>query len=228
MAAPTTQTATAKHAPRAPTSRLLYTAGAIGLMTTWFLFATGEALYGDLDQVQDLGLIADASGRFAAGALLELLAAIMLLPGVVVLMVMLRERAPRLSLVGGWLALTGAVGVGAFAQFHLLLLAMTDPTLDQVAMNEFASGTLSESAGLWGIPIMFVLVALPLGLLLLAVGLARAGITSAVPAWLIGVYVAVHLLIPNEWTEVGSHYLLAATLAWIGVVVLRRRDVLAT
>lgn len=196
--------------------------GVIGLMSAWFLFAMGETLYGDLDGADSLAPIADASGRFAAGALLELLGAVMLVPGIVLLIGLTRQRAPMLSQVGGWLALAGTVGLGAFVQVHLLQLAMTDPALDRAALDGFMAGPLQEG-GLWTIPIALVLLPLPIGLLLLAAGAARAGITSRWPALLIGTYIVVHLGIANEWTEVGSHYLLAVVLLWIGLSILRHR-----
>jgi hypothetical protein len=210
--------------PKGVVARRFMPSGIIALMAAWFLFATGEALYGDLDGTTDFGAIADASGRFAAGALLELAAAVLLAVGAAALMMLLRDAAPRLSVIGGWVTLAGAVGVAGFAQFHLMLLAMSDAALDRTAMNAFLVGSLEE-VGLWGIPVIFVLLAVPIGLLLLALGTARAGITSHVPAVLIGVYMVVHLVgipgIAGDWTEVLSHYLLAGVLFWIGWRVFR-------
>lgn len=199
----------------------VFRSGLIGLMAAWALFATGEVLYGDLDGATDFAAIADASGRFAAGALLQLLAAVLLAGGVVALILSLRERAPRLALFGGWLGLVSAVGVAAFSQFHLVLLAMTDPALDRSALNSFLTGPL-QTGGLWGIPIIFVLVAVPVGFFLLALGTARAGLTSRLPAGLIVVHTVVHLGIPDDRVEVASHYLLAVALAWIAISVLRQ------
>jgi hypothetical protein len=201
--------------------------GLVALMASWFFVATGEALYGTLDRAEDIGAIGAAATRFGAGALLQVVAAILLAVGVAALMAAVRPAAPRLSTVGGWIGLTGAVGVGAFAQFHLVLLAMTDASLDTAAINAFLNGPL-QTGGLWGIPILFVLAAVPLGLLLLALGAAHAGIVSRWPAILIGVYTVVHLAgipgVDGEWSEVGSHYFLAVVLAWIGIAVLRTRS----
>jgi hypothetical protein len=212
--------------PRGVVARRFMPSGIVAFMAAWFFFATGEALYGDLDGASDFGAIADASGRFAVGALLELAAAVLLAVGAAAMMMLLRDGAPRLSVIGGWVTLVGAVGVAGFAQFHLMLLAMTDAALDRNAMNAFLTGSL-EQIGLWGVPVFFVLLAVPIGLLLLAAGTARAGITSRLPAALIGVYMVAHLLgipgVAGDWSEVLSHYLLAGVLFWIGVQAFRSR-----
>jgi hypothetical protein len=197
-------------------------------MSAWLLFATGELLYWDLDQMTSLDAIEAAAGRFGTAALLELVAAVLLLPAIMTLVLLTRSHAPRLAAVGGTLAAIGAVGTGAFAQFHLVVLAMTDGGLDRGAMEVFLNTTLQEGGGLWTIPIMFVLLALPIGLLLLAVAGARSGITSRWSAWLIGAYLVLHLGVGGEWVEVGAHFGLAAVLAWIGVGVWRARELVPT
>jgi hypothetical protein len=196
--------------------------GALALMSAWFLFATGELLYGDLDAMTDPIAIAEASGRFATGAVLQFAAAIMLAVGLVALIAVTRDRTPRLSHAGGFLALAGAVGLGAWAQLHLIVLALSTADLDMGAVTAVLNGPLQDF-GLWGIPIMFVLLPLPIGLILLTVGTARAGITNRWAPYAIGFYVAFHLFLPGggDWTQVISHYLLAAILAWVAFDVLR-------
>jgi hypothetical protein len=198
--------------------------GAFALMSAWFLFATGELLYGDLDAMTDPIAIAEASGRFATGAMLQFIAAVMLAAGVVALIAVTRDRAPRLSHVGGFLALAGAVGLGAWAQLHLVVHALSTADLDMGAVSAVLNGPLQDF-GLWGIPIMFVLLPLPIALILLTIGTARAGITSRWVPYAIGLYVAFHLVLPggNDWTQVIAHYMFAAILAWVGVGVLRYR-----
>jgi hypothetical protein len=199
--------------------------GAIGLMTAWLLFATGELLYGELDAMTDPTAIADASGRFGAGALLQLAAAVMFAVAVVSLIGLTRDRTPRLSHAGGFLALLGVVGLGAWAQFHLVVLELTTADLDTAVVNDFLNGSLQDF-GLWGVPIMFVLLPLPIGLILLTVGTARAGISSRWVPYAIGFYLLFHLALPGggDWSQVASHFLLAAILAGVGVDVLRYAD----
>lgn len=203
------------------TTGRLMRSGIVGLMLTWLLVATGETLYGELDGTTDLGEIADAAGRFGAGTLLQLAAAVLLAGAATGMMLLLRDRAPRLGLVGGWLTLAGAVGLGSFAQTHMLMLAMADASLDRVALNAFLAGPMAEGGGLWTIPIMFVLVLLPVGLLLLALGAASAGLSSRWPAALIIAHVVIHLGFSQiPVLEVGSHYILAVALAWLGWNIL--------
>jgi hypothetical protein len=203
-----------------PSQRHLF--GALGLMSAWLLFATGELLYGDLDAMTDPVAIAEASGRFATGALLQLAAAVLLAVGVVALIAVTRDRTPRLSHVGGLLGLAGAVGLGAWAQLHLVVHALATADLDTGAVSAVLNGPLQDF-GLWGIPIMFVLLPLPVGLILLTIGTARAGMSSRWVPYAIGFYVAFHLLLPGggDWTQVISHYLLAGVLAWVGFDMLR-------
>jgi hypothetical protein len=195
--------------------------GAFALMSAYFLFATGELLYGDLDAMTDPVAIAEASGRFATGAVLQFIAAVMLAVGVVALIAVTRDRTPRLSHVGGFLGLASAVGLGAWAQLHLVVLALSTADLDMGAVSAVLNGPLQDF-GLWGIPIMFVLLPLPIGLILLTLGSARAGITSRWVPYAIGFYVVFHLAFaPGEWLPVVAHYLMAGILAWAGVDVLR-------
>jgi hypothetical protein len=191
--------------------------GVIALSAAWFFFGTGKWLHVNLDTATDYAAIAAASGRFLTGAILQLIAGILLAVGVAALMITSRDAAPKLTAVGGWIAMIGAVGTGGFAQFNLLQVAMADPSLDRTAFNDFLVGPLAE-VGVWGVPIMLVLFAVPVGLFLLALGTARAGITSYWPAWLIIAYVVIHL---GVGSTVVSHYLLGAVLAWIGISVLR-------
>jgi hypothetical protein len=199
----------------------LMTSGVVAFMLAWLLMATGEALYGDLDGAVDLNDIADASVRFGAGALLQLLAAVMLAGGTAAVMMLIIGRAPKLARAGGWLTLTGAVGLGAFAQTHMLFLAMAHSTPDRVALNAFLAGPMSEAGGLWAVAIIIVILVLPIGLILLALGTAAAGLTSRWPALLIVAHVIIHLgFDDNGIIEVGSHFVLAAALFWMGWSIL--------
>lgn len=210
-------TPTSTAPPPATTAAPLVTSGLVGLAACWFVFGTGELLYGALDGATDFAQIQAARGRFGLAALLQLLSAVLLAGGVAGLVRVLGRAAPRRTTVGAWLTMAGAVGVGAFAQFHLLLLAMSAPELDREGMNGFLTGPL-ESGGLWSVPIVLVLLAVPLGLLLLALAAAAAGMSSRWPAVLVAAHIVLHLAVPKpEWGEPASHYVLAVALLWLAV-----------
>lgn len=190
-----------------------------GLALAWVLFTVGEGLYGELDSLDDLGQIASAGGRFQTAALLELAAALLLIAGIVEMARHIRPDAPRLAGIGRWLALAGTVGLGAFVEVHLLVSDMTSPDLDREAISEFLTGPMAEG-GIWSVPIVLVLIALPLGLLLLAIGLTKSDLIPSWPVWLIGLHIIVHLGIDGPLVEVGSHALLAIALIAISGYLL--------
>jgi hypothetical protein len=194
--------------------------GVLAFMASWFFFGAGKWLHVNLDVAKDYSAIAAASGRFLTGAIFQLVAAILLAVGVAAVMMALRDAAPKLSAVGGWIAMIGAIGAAGFAQFNLMQLVMADPSLDRAALNDVLNGPLADF-GAWGIPIMFVLFAVPVGLFLLALGIARAGIAPSWPAWLIAVYVVIHLGIGSS---IISHFLLGGALVWMGLSLLRLDD----
>ena len=189
------------------------------LALAWVLFTVGEGLYGELDSLDNLDGIASATTRFQTAALLELAAALLLIAGIVQMARHIRPDARRLAGIGRWLALAGTVGLGAFVEVHLLVFDMTAPGLDREAISGFLTGPMAQG-GLWAVPIVLVLIALPLGLLLLAIGLSRSDIIPAWPAWLIGLHIVVHLGIDHPLVEVGSHAILAIALIAISGYLL--------
>ncbi len=64
---------------------------------------------------------------------------------------------------------------------------------------------------------MLVLLAHPIGLVLLTVASARARLTSWGPLAVVVTYTVVHAMVTS--LEVASHFILAAGIAWVGVSV---------
>lgn len=189
-------------------------ATAVGLMVGWLPFAIGEALYGNLDAMDDLSAIAANSTRFGLAAALEFVTALAMIPAVIGMMRLLARRRPVLGALGGVISLAGVVALGAFVELHLLALEMSAPGLDRTAMTEFAATRLS-GFGPFAVPVLLVLL-MPLGLLLLAVGLKRAKVVSLWAPLLVGVHILIHFGVETELGEAGSHFVLAAALALIG------------
>lgn len=204
--------------PTAPvkgrTSRGLKTVTVAGLMVGWLPFAVGEALYGNLDAMDDLSAIAANSTRFGFAATLEFITALAMIPAIIGMMYLLARRRPVLGAVGGVISLAGVVALGAFVELHLLALEMSAPGLDQAAMTEFIATRL-DGFGAFAVPLLLVLV-MPLGLLLLAIGLKRAKLVTLWAPILVGVHILIHFGVETELGEAGSHFVLAAALALIG------------
>jgi len=165
--------------------------------------AVGEQLVGDLDQADDVALIAAGSDRLAAGILLCFAAAGL-------------GRLVWPSITGriGWVLLMVAVPcAGAFAAFHLILLETGAPGLDQAAMQQFVVERF-QGPGPWGIPIGLFALLGPLALLLVLIALVRLRTaTVAAPAALLVGFVLDQ--VPGD----GALELVALWLVALGLVL---------
>lgn len=187
---------------------------AAGLMIGWLPFAIGEALYGSLDAMDDLSAIAANSTRFGLAATLQFITALAMIPAVIGMMRLVARRRPVLGAVGGAVSLAGVIALGAFVELHLLALEMSAPGLDRAAMTEFVATRL-DGFGPFAVPILLVLL-MPLGLLLLAIGLNRAKLVTLWAPLLVGVHILIHFGVETELGEAGSHLVLAVALALVG------------
>jgi hypothetical protein len=195
----------------------------VSLVVGWFPVAIGEALYGTLDDFTQLELVAASPGRLISGGLVQFLGAIVLIPAILGMVYLARSRARLLTRIGGVLAIGLPVGLGGSSQLHLVAREFARPGLDRAAMTEFVAG-FNEFGGAWGVPVMVVLVGMTFGLPLLALALRRARVISVLPVVLIIAHAPMHMLMGLSWTEVGSHVVLAAGVALIGLRVLRMTD----
>jgi hypothetical protein len=131
----------------------------------------------DADGQDQLALAAAHADRWFIANVVGLAALALLVPAVMGLIHMLRERQVLAGFVGGGLALLGVLAAIAATGMSLVLWEMTKPGLDPVQM-----GTLADRVvGSTGIQLaVFVpTVLFPIGMVVLSVGLFRA---RAVPA----------------------------------------------
>ncbi|WP_153394572.1 DUF4386 family protein [Ornithinicoccus halotolerans] len=118
-----------------------------------------------------------AGGRAWLSAITYTLAQLALIPGVLGIAHLLRQRTPRLSNVGGTLAVLGAFGHTVHAGGVLLVVSMAQGTADraalETALQEYQNSPVAifSAMGLLGTVV---------GLILLTVGLWRAGVG---PRW---------------------------------------------
>lgn len=167
--------------------------------------------------------VAENSWLWTFATLLGLLAAVLFVPAVVGMVHLTTERGVVLAHVGGALAAIGAVG---YACHQMLFIVMGEMARfeDRRAVIS-VSQHLDESVIIGVIVMLMFLASLSLGLLLLTIGLYRAGFA---PVW---VLVCIFLSILPAFMPVDSDYpayaafvLLALGLGAVGVKVLATSD----
>lgn len=201
------------------------TFAALGLILSPVLFAVATAIdpAWSGDEQAYLGEVASNPTGYQLSALLFLVGTILLVPGLVGVVHLLRGRRVSLGQVGASLVLAGAIVLGGFLGINIIEATATQPTFDR---NQVAA-LLSASQGS-GFALVFpiaVIAGLVLGSLLLAVGLF---LRRAVPVWvpaLLLVQVAVGFT--GSSSHLGStisFVLLAVVLGAIGVKILLLSD----
>ncbi len=183
---------------------------ALAMAGSGLCVASAETVIGSLDQLDSVATISAGYARLATGGLLHLLAAVLLAFALVGL-------APLVwrSVVGrvGWLvALVGVPCAGGFAMLHLLALEVAAPTLDAAAMDQFLLQRLGAGGGPWLVPLLWTALLMPVAHLLLVFGLARRKVAPWAAPVLLVVGALVHQVVPGEFVEVMSHWVIASGL----------------
>ena len=167
--------------------------------------------------------VAGNQGAHLASALIFLLGALLLLPGFVGVIHLLRGRRVGVGQVGAGLMMMGVtVGAAAFFVLSAIDLEMVDPSADRAQMVALADRGENST----GAAIFFVLFlgGILLGGLLLAVGLF---LKRVVPVWapvLLVISTVVSFFGDNQVVSLLSSVILAVALAAIGVRVLSISD----
>ena len=153
---------------------------------------------------------------FWAG-LVGVVAYICLVPGLLGVARLLRERAPRLSVFGGLLVTVGTVAGAVFAAAPLFEWAEREagtPEAMMVAINEVVEGQVFPVLVTFGI--LF-----PISLLLLSVGLFRTGVVPKWVAALLGIgtvaFPAGHIVSMQLVQHLAETLLLLIPLIWLGL-----------
>lgn len=168
-----------------------------------------------------LAEIARHQDRWYLYALFITISSWLLVPAVLGLIGLVSARAPRLSLIGGGLALLGVLVAIGDATVELMYWQMGAAGADRVQMAALAERYQNAA----GSSLLFTIggLAVIAGLVLLAIALWRTG---AAPAWAAaGIPVGVVLNIialssSNGALVIASNVVLLATLGWIGRIVL--------
>ena len=162
------------------------TAAAVGLVLAAVLMVvamgTDVPFSGDSEEV--LAEMDAVGGRAWLSAITYSLAQLPLIAGVLGIAHLLRERTPRLSNVGGSLAVLGAFGHAIHAGGVLVIVSMAQGDADRGALATALDEYQSSPAGLFS---AMGLLGTVLGLLLLTIGLWRS---SVGPRWVPAALVA--------------------------------------
>jgi hypothetical protein len=173
------------------------------------------------DAAGQIAVITQHPDRYYVFSVLAFAGIALLIPAVLGLMQMTRERAPRWGEVGGTLSITGAVIASGDALTQLLVWQMGAPGADRAQM----AALLDRYDNAAGASLVFTIggLALVAGSIILATGLRKA---RAVPLWVaVGFPVGIVLNIAGFGAAsvgllVVSSVVLLATLGWVGWRVL--------
>jgi hypothetical protein len=178
----------------------------------------------DMDEATQVATIADNLDAWYVAHLLAFVSILLVVPAVLGLMHMLRERQVALGHVGGGLAILGLLALTGLVAMELVLWQMAGAgnTAETVALLE----RLNETAGIV-IPFVLLSFGFALGMAILAVGLYRA---RAVQSWM-AVFVAVGAILfgfgvatAMNWLAIVAAAFLVVGLGAIGRMVLRQTD----
>jgi hypothetical protein len=173
------------------------------------------------DETAQLDVIARHPDRYYLFTVFILVGGMLLVPALLGLMYMVRERATTLAHVGGTLSVLGALIAVGDATSQLVIWQMASPRADRAQMAELLK-RFDDTAGssvVFGVGGLAVLV----GVVVLAIALHRS---RAVPAWtavlLAGATVLNLVGFASASTAilVVSSALLLVALGWIGRAVL--------
>jgi hypothetical protein len=212
------------HLSDAHHSRKILAGACMVVAPIFLLVATVIHPASDMDEATQVATIADNLDAWYAAHLLALFAIVVMVPALLGLMHMLRERQVTLGHVGGGLAMLGLLAFVGIVAMELVMWQMVGggDIGEAVALLE----RLNESAGIL-IPFAVVSFGFAIGMALLAVGLYRA---RAVQSWM-AVCVGVGSILfgfgvatAMNWLAIVAAAFLVIGLGSIGRMVLRESD----
>jgi hypothetical protein len=172
------------------------------------------------NELEQLGYIADAYTRWQAAHVVGFLAILAFAPAVLGLAFLVRRRQPGYGLLAGALALAGLLGLAAvitidgFAWGIAGELSNTSP-LGQNGAREVLSDLQGSE---WALPYYLTPLGFIVGMVMLAVGVARQG---AVPTWAGALLALAVLMVGTETLLVSNAYFIAGAMVFLvgGVAV---------
>jgi MFS family permease len=178
-----------------------------------------------LDEADQIASAAANLDAWYIAQLMFLVAIVLFVPVVLGFMHMLRERGAAAGHVGGGLALIGLVASAGITAFGMAVWQMAQPGAARDEMVALLN-RIDETTGIW-IPFFLGGFAFPLGLIVLAVGLASIRAVSPVIAGAIAigaVALAVGFAAAVNWLLIVAAAFLVVGIGSTGLYVLRETD----
>jgi hypothetical protein len=216
-----------------PHLRLYRLGTAAALVVAPLLFLVDNLLHPEElergNEIEQVGLIADAYTRWQAAHLIGFIAILAFAPAVLGLAFLVRRRQPTLGLMAGALALAGVIGLAAvitidgFAWGIAGELSANSPLGPQGSAEVLSDLQGSE----WALPYYLSTLGFIVGMLMLAVGAARQGAVAAPAAAVLALAVLMvgteTLIISNAYFIAGAAVFLVGGIA-VALAIFRMSD----
>jgi hypothetical protein len=178
----------------------------------------------DTDEATQVATIADNLDVWYTAHLLALVSIVLMVPALLGLMHMLRERQVTLGHVGGGLAMLGLLAFVGIVAMELVMWKLVGDG-DTASAVSLLKG-LNESAGIL-IPFALLSFGFSIGMALLSVGLYRARVVQSWMAVCVGTGAIVFgfgIATAMNWLTIVAAAILVVGLGAVGRMVLRETD----
>ena len=210
--------------PDLPDIRLYRVGTAAALIVAPLLFLIDNLLHPKEvargNEFEQLGYIADAYTRWQAAHVIGFLAILAFAPAVLGLAFLVRRSRPGYGLIAGALALAGLLGLAAVITIDGFAWGIAGELSTESPLGPGgAREVLSDLQGSeWALPYYLTPLGFIVGMVMLAVGVARQG---AVPTWAGAVLALAVLMVGTETLLVSNAYFIAGALVFLagGVAV---------
>ncbi len=201
--------------------RFRKTVAGIGMVAAPLLFLASTIVSPRLESEEgaQLAVVAGEMDAWFASSVLGLLSLVLLVPAILGLMHMLRERESGLGHVGGGLALLGAMLTMGATAISFVVWQMAATGADQAEMADLYA-RLHDTAGV-AIPFFYGGFALAAGLVVLCAGLVRANAVHWAMALSLAAGACVFAI--GAATFSADMLILAAVLTTVGLVPIGRQ-----
>jgi hypothetical protein len=216
-----------------PHLRLYRLGTAAALIVAPLLFLVDNALHPEEltrgNELEQVGVIADAYTRWQAAHLIGFLAILAFTPAVLGLAFLVRRRQPTLGVLAGALALAGVIGLAAVITIDGFAWGIAG----ELSANSFLGPRggaevlhdLQESE--WAYAYYLAPIGFIVGMLMLAVGAARQGAVPTPAAAVLALAVLMvgteTVIVSNEYFIAGAAVLLVGGVA-VALAILRMSD----
>ena len=201
-----------------PHIRLYRLGTAAALIVAPLLFLVDNLLHpkevGRGNELEQVGLIADAYTRWQAAHVIGFLAILAFAPAVLGLAFLVRRRQPGIGLLAGALALAGLLGLAAVITIDGFAWGIAGELATQSTLGpQNAAEVLSDLQGSeWALPYYLTPLGFIAGMLMLAIAAARQG---AVPMWAAALFALAVVMVGTETAIVSNAYFIAGAVVFL-------------